>query len=67
MSRDVKIYLCKRYTGKKLSEIGTYFNIGESGVSQAFRRFSDRIERDKKVKLKIDRIIRSLNLSRMKT
>ncbi len=67
VSRDVKIYLCKRYTGKKLSEIGTYFNIGESGVSQAFRRFSDRIERDKKVKLKIDRIIRSLNLSRMKT
>jgi REP-associated tyrosine transposase len=67
LSRNVKIYLCKRYSGKKLSEIGRYFNIGESGVSQAYRRLSEGIERDKKLKLKIDRIIKSLNLSRMKT
>jgi putative transposase len=67
LSRNVKIYLCKKYSRKKLSEIGTYFNIGESGVSQAYRRLSEIIERDKRLKLKIDRIIKSLNLSRMKT
>jgi chromosomal replication initiation ATPase DnaA len=67
MSRNIKIYLCKRYTGMRLREIGTYYNIGESGVSQVCRRMSQIIEKDKKLKRKIDRIIKRLNLSRMKT
>ena len=32
-SRRLKPYLCHRYTGKKVKDIGTYFDIGESGVS----------------------------------
>ena len=34
----------------------TYFNIGESGVSQTIRRVSDRLIKDKKLTRKINRI-----------
>lgn len=46
-------------------EIGAYFNLGESGVSKVYLRLSQRIEKDKKLKRKIDKIIKSLNLSRV--
>ena len=35
--------------GKKLKEIGAYFDIGESGVSQSSRRVSLKISADKKL------------------
>ncbi len=47
LSRNVKMYLCQRYTGNKLKEIGFHFGIGGSGVSQACRRVADKIENDK--------------------
>ena len=43
---DVKMCLCQRYTGKKLKDIGLHFGIGESGLSQAFRRVARKIEKD---------------------
>ena len=67
LARNVKMYLCQRYTGKKLKEIGLYFGIGESGVSQACRRVAQKIEKDKKLKKKIERLEKQINLSRMKT
>ena len=67
LSRNVKIYLCKKYTANRLSEIGAYFNIGESGVSKVYRRLSQRIEKDKKLKRNIDKIIKNLNLSKVQT
>jgi putative transposase len=67
MARNVKMYLCQRYTGKKLKEIGLHFGIGESGVSQACRRVAQKIEKDKKLKKKIVRLEKQIYLSRMKT
>ena len=67
LSRNVKIYLCKKYTVKPLSEIWAYFNIGDSGVSKVYGRLSQRIEKDKKLKSKINKIIKSLNLSNVQT
>ncbi len=67
LARNVKMYLCQRYTGKKLKEIGLHFGIGESGVSQAYRRVAQKIEKDKKLKNKIVRLEKQINLSRMKT
>ncbi len=64
---NVKMYLCQRYTGKKLKEIGQHFGIGESGVSQACRRVAQKIAKDKKLKKKIVRLEKQINLSRMKT
>ncbi len=62
LSRNVKMYLCQRYTGKKLKEIGFHFGIGESGVSQACRRVADKIEKDIKLKRKIERLEKLINL-----
>jgi REP element-mobilizing transposase RayT len=62
LSRNVKMYLCQRYTGKKLKEIGLHFGIGESGVSQACRRVAHKIEKDKKLKKKIESLEKQLNL-----
>ena len=59
-ARNVKMFLCQRYTGEKLKDIGTYFGIGESGVSQAIRRVKDKIRNDKKLEKK-------LSASKMKT
>ena len=67
LARNVKMYLCQRYTGKKLMQIGSHFGIGESGVSQACRRVAQEIEKDKKLKKKIVGFEKQLNLSRMKT
>jgi chromosomal replication initiation ATPase DnaA len=67
LSRNVKMYLCQRYTGKKLKEIGLHFSIGASGVSQACRRVAHKIKKDKKLKKKIERLEKQINLSRMKT
>jgi len=63
--RNVKMFLSQRYTGEKLKDIGTHFGIGESGVSQVSRRVADKIRKDKKLKNKIDKIARKLDLSRM--
>ena len=62
LSRNIKMYLCQRYTGNKLKEIGFHFGIGESGVSQACRRVAHKIEKDKKLKKKIERLIKLINL-----
>ncbi len=67
LARNVKMYLCQRYTGKKLKEIGLHFGIGESGVSQACRRIAQKIEKDEKLKKRIVRLEKQINMSRMKT
>ena len=50
LARKMKLYLCHRYSGIKLNEIGACFDIGESGVSQTSRRFSEHLKNDKKVR-----------------
>ena len=66
LSRNVKMYLCQKYTGETLKDISIHFCIGESGVSQANRRVTQKIEKDKKLKRKIDKIEKKIKLSRMK-
>ena len=67
LARGVKIYLCQRHTGKMLKEIGNYFDIGDSGVSQASRRIAMKLGQDNKLSKKIGKIENKLKLSRMKT
>jgi len=67
LSRDVKQYLCHRYTSERLKEIGEQFKVSESTVSHAVRRASKAMATDKKVRKKVDNIISKLNLSRFKT
>ena len=65
-----RLYSRASGTGKnleKLKDIGKHFGIGESGVSQACRRVSHKIDRDKKLKRKIGNIEKKMKLSRPKT
>jgi len=39
------MFLCQRYTDEKLKDIGGFFGVGESGVSQACRRVKDKIKK----------------------
>jgi REP element-mobilizing transposase RayT len=63
--KRVQIYLCHKFSGQKLKDIGLHFGIGVSGVSQASRRVAMQIKDDKKLKKKVDNLIRDLDLSTM--
>ena len=41
--RKIKIYLCRKYTGERLDDIGEKFGIGGSGVCKIWRQVSDKI------------------------
>ena len=58
LERNIKIYLTKRYTGKRLREIGDTFGIGDAAVSQVCRRLAQRMEKDKKLKKSIEGVIK---------
>ena len=61
--KNVSLYLCHRHSGRKLRQIGQHFDIGESAVSQASRRISMKMERDKKLSKQIKIIENKLILS----
>jgi REP element-mobilizing transposase RayT len=67
LSRDVKQYLCHRYTSERLKTIGERFSVSESAVSHAVRRVAKYIAKDEKVRKKIEKVVRKLKLSRFKT
>jgi len=63
----ILMFLCRKCTCEKLKDIGIYFGIGESGLSQACRRFKDKIRNDKKLERKIAKIEKKLNVSRIRS
>lgn len=66
LARNIKMYLCRRYTAEKLKGIARHFDIGESGVSPAYKRFLQKLTQDKKLIKKVEKIELKLNLSRVK-
>jgi hypothetical protein len=67
LSRGIKLYLCRQHSGARLKEIGAFFGIGESGVSQASRRIEEKIKSSRALKRKMKTVENKLYLSRMKT
>lgn len=61
-ARQVKLYFCHRYTGLKLREIGKWFGISESGVTQASRRVVLKAETDKAALKMLDKIAGFVNV-----
>lgn len=47
LTEKASIYLCHKYSGAKLREIGDCFGIGQSAVTQVSRRFAKQVESDK--------------------
>jgi REP element-mobilizing transposase RayT len=62
-AKKAGIFLCHRYSGAKLKEIGELFRLTESGVTRASKRFDEVMERDKALKKKMVEIRRKLKLS----
>ena len=60
--RDLAIYLCRFLTEKKLLEIGAYFKTQKySTISNATIRAKNLISENKKVKIEINELIKTLN------
>jgi len=59
---QVKLYFSHCYTRLKLKEIGGYYGISESGVTQASRRVRSRVEADKKFARMIKQIAKLVNV-----
>jgi REP element-mobilizing transposase RayT len=62
LAKQIKLYFCHKYSGLKLKEIGKYFGIGESGVSQTGRRLSDKLKRNKNLSRKVAILKKKLKL-----
>ena len=62
LARNAAIYLCHRYSGATLREIGERFGVGESAVSQGSRRMRDRVAEDERLRGKVERICRILGI-----
>jgi predicted DNA-binding protein YlxM (UPF0122 family) len=63
IAKKVILYLCHKYSGMTLKEIGAQFGIGESAVSQNNRRFTKSLNKDRKLTRKLKIIKKNLNLS----
>ena len=53
-SKKITIYLFHKYSDKRLREIGDYFGIGESAVSDASRRFGVNLKKNRKLRKEIE-------------
>jgi len=62
VTKNAGIYLCHKYSGAGLKEIGEKFGIKESAVSQASGRFVQALERDKELLKKIERVRKYLEI-----
>jgi len=63
LRKKMSLYLCCKYSGAKLKEIGTYFNMRESAVSQASRRFAKAVENDKRLKAHLKKVTGKIRMS----
>ena len=62
LARKVAMYICHRYGGIKLKEIGENFWIGDSAVSQATTRLHAELKRDKELVKLLARVRSEINL-----
>ena len=53
-ARNIKLYLCRKHTGEKLRTIGAQFGIRDAAVTQACKRFKLKLEKDRKLRKKIE-------------
>jgi len=65
LARKAAIHLSHRYSGRPLREIGNMFGIGESAVSQASGRFNAELQGRQTLNRRIERLRKTLDLSKM--
>ncbi|WP_298273064.1 transposase [Geobacter sp.] len=52
-ARQASIYLCHKYSGVRLRELAKMFEVGETAICEASRRFSRKIDKDEELKDKV--------------
>lgn len=62
LARQASIHICHKYSGVKLREIGSLFDVGETAIVEASRRFSLKMGEDKKLKRMVERVKRELEI-----
>ena len=62
LARLAGVYLCHRYSGAKLKEIGDLFLLSDSGVTQTSRRFETAMKADVQLAKKVEEIKEILGL-----
>ena len=62
MARQAGMYLCHRYSGEKVREIGERFGVGPSAVTEASRLFPRRLAKRKDLAEIVDRIKAELKI-----
>jgi hypothetical protein len=65
LAKKAGIYLCHRYSGARLREIGAHFGIGESAVAQASSRFAQTLAEDGELRKRVEEIAGLLKMPRV--
>jgi hypothetical protein len=56
LAAKASIYISHKYSGARLKEIGQRFGIGESAVSQASRRFAEKMAEDVELRTLVEKL-----------
>jgi len=56
LARQIGMYLCHKYSGKKLREIGNLFGVGETAIAEARRLLSRKLEKDKQLCKEVEKV-----------
>ena len=61
--KKVAVYLSHKFSGVTLKEIGQMFDISESAVSQASRRFEMVLTTDRRLRKRVEKLQKLIGLS----
>ena len=67
LAKKASMYLCRRYSGAQLKEIGLLFGVGPSGVSQESRRFAMKMKEDEELQRIISGILERMRCVNVQT
>jgi hypothetical protein len=61
-ARQVGMYLCHKYSGENLRELGALFNVGVSAITEASRLLTKKMEKDKALQDIVKRVKGTLHI-----
>lgn len=56
LTRQASIFLCHKYSGIRLREIGAHFNLRDTAISETSRRFVRKLDADGELREKLEKI-----------
>lgn len=65
LARRATMHLCHKYSGMRLREIGEFFDVRDTAISEASRRFAGELDADEKLRGRVEKIKGKLKMCRM--